>query len=99
MRPYLAQGAGRALEDANQLGQSLTLPGLTMAARLNRYAQARWHRNAQVQRRSVRNGVIFHARGPLRWARNLALGVLGERLIDLPWLYGGGASGGPARSL
>jgi salicylate hydroxylase len=23
----------------------------------------------------------------VRWGRDLALGLLGERLLDLPWLY------------
>ena len=35
------------------------------------------------------NGQIFHASGPLRWGRDAAMGVLGERLLDQPWLYRG----------
>jgi salicylate hydroxylase len=42
-----------------------------------------------VQRRSRRNGTVFHARGPLRWARNTAMALLGERLLDNAWLYRG----------
>jgi salicylate hydroxylase len=42
-----------------------------------------------VQRRSLRNGTIFHASGPLRLGRDLALRSLGARIMDLPWLYGG----------
>jgi salicylate hydroxylase len=41
-----------------------------------------------VQARSRRNGQIFHLAGPLQWARNAALGLMGHRLMDLPWLYG-----------
>jgi salicylate hydroxylase len=41
-----------------------------------------------VQRRSQRNGQIFHAVGAVRWARDVALRALGERIVDLPWLYG-----------
>ena len=54
-----------------------------------RYAQTRWQRNARVQARSQRNGTIFHASGALRLARNAAMAVLGESLMDNPWLYSG----------
>lgn len=88
MLPYLAQGAGMAIEDAQALGQALAEGGATPAA-LARYAQARWQRNARVQARALRNARIFHASGPARWGRDLAMRALGERLLDLPWLYGG----------
>lgn len=92
MRPYLAQGAGMALEDAAALQQVLsTCDGgvLDVATSLRRYAQDRWQRCARVQARSRRNGWIFHASGPLRLARNLAMRAGGEPMLDLPWLYGG----------
>ncbi len=92
MRPYLAQGAAMALEDADELGRSLRLVTdriTDVPQALQRYAQARWQRVAQVQRRSLRNGTIFHASGPLRLGRDLALRSLGARIMDLPWLYGG----------
>ena len=88
MLPYLAQGAGMAIEDAQALGQALTQDGATPSA-LAHYAQARWQRNARVQRRALRNAWIFHASGPTRWGRDLAMRALGERLLDIPWLYGG----------
>ena len=88
MLPYLAQGAGMAIEDAQALGQALAQGGVTPAA-LAHYAQARWQRNARVQRRALRNGRIFPASGPVRWGRDLAMRALGERLLDIPWLYGG----------
>jgi len=50
----------------------------------------RWQRNAKVQARSVRNGEIFHATGPKRWGRDMAMALLGERVLDVPWLYRGG---------
>ena len=91
MRPYLAQGAGMAIEDAAELGRLFQQsPALPMAELAARYAQARWQRNRRVQQRSRRNGSIFHASGPVRMARDAALRLLGERLIDLPWLYRGG---------
>ena len=89
MRPYLAQGAGMAIEDATELGSVLgaATPASAPAA-LQRYAANRWHRNARVQARALRNGQIFHAQGPMRWGRDVALKLLGEQLLDMPWLYG-----------
>ncbi len=96
MRPYLAQGAGMAIEDAAELGQLLALaPDVAqdVPAVLARYAERRWRRNARVQARALRNGQIFHAQGLLRWGRDASLKLLGEKLLDMPWLYGAG----PAR--
>ncbi len=87
MLPYLAQGAGMAIEDAQALAQQLARGG-DAAQALQRYAQDRWARNAQVQARAQRNGRIFHASGSLAWARNVALRLTGGRLMDQPWLYG-----------
>jgi len=90
MRPYLAQGAAMALEDAWTLGRLLDGVGAPdWTATLARYAALRWARNARVQQRSRRNGTVFHASGPLRWARNTAMAALGERLLDNAWLYDG----------
>jgi salicylate hydroxylase len=89
MRPYLAQGAGMAIEDAAELAhQWSALPNQDVAQRFAAFAQARWRRNARVQARAIRNGEIFHATGPLQWARDVGLRALGERLMDVPWLYG-----------
>ncbi len=91
MRPYLAQGAGMAIEDAAELGRSLaTVPhgGADVPGALHGYALKRWQRCAYVQARAERNGRIFHATGAVRWGRDLALRMLGERLLDQPWLYG-----------
>ena len=88
MRPYLAQGAGMAIEDAQVLAQCWIGPG-SVAERVQRYATQRWPRNAQVQARAIRNGRIFHAHGPVSWGRNLAMGVLGAKVMDVPWLYRG----------
>ncbi len=87
MRPYLAQGAAMALEDAAMLGRCLAAGGGDVPQALQAYAQARWQRNARVQEKSRRNGIIFHAQGPLRWGRDAAMRVGGERLLDTPWLY------------
>lgn len=92
MRPYLAQGAGMAIEDAAELGRQLAQADrvLDVPTLLQRYALNRCERVARVQARSIRNGRIFHLGGAAAWARDAALRVGGERLLDLPWLYGGG---------
>jgi salicylate hydroxylase len=89
MRPYLAQGAGMAIEDAAELGHQRTaLAHQDVSQQFAAFAQARWQRNAHVQARAIRNGEIFHARGPIQWARDVSLRTLGEKLMDMPWLYG-----------
>ena len=89
MRPYLAQGAGMAIEDAAELERVMSSqPGVdNVPTALGQFAHARWQRNARVQARSIRNGEIFHASGLVRWGRDVSLGLLGKRLLDLPWLY------------
>ena len=92
MLPYLAQGAGMAIEDAAELGRILAAQPQGAPAGpegLREYAAHRWHRNARVQARAIRNGEIFHATGPTRWGRDVAMKLLGEKLLDMPWLYGG----------
>jgi salicylate hydroxylase len=89
MLPYLAQGAGMAIEDAYVLAAQLTdATPANVPVRLQQFAQARWQRNARVQTRAVRNGQIFHATGPMRMARDIGLRLMGARLMDVPWLYG-----------
>jgi salicylate hydroxylase len=89
MLPYLAQGAGMAIEDAQSLAMHWQRTELSVEERLQQYAQARWQRVARVQQRARRNGVIFHADGLLRFERDAALKLGGSRLMDMPWLYGG----------
>ena len=93
LRPYLAQGAAMALEDAWTLGrlasEESARPADTWPRLFQRFAQTRWRRNARVQQRSERNGTIFHASGLLRLGRNAAMATLGEGLLDNPWLYSG----------
>ena len=89
MLPYLAQGAGMAIEDGVALAEALDGCGAEeVPRRLAHYADGRWERNAQVQARARRNGEIFHATGLLRLGRDAALRMLGPRLLDVPWLYG-----------
>lgn len=102
MVPYLAQGAAMAIEDAATLAKVLATGGvfaagsadnavLTRVPKLIKdYADQRWQRNARVQARALQNGQIYHLTGPMRLGRDLAMRVLGQRLLDQPWLYGGG---------
>lgn len=89
MLPYLAQGAGMAIEDAQTLAQALCVEGLPVVDALQNYANRRWQRNARVQARAIRNGQVFHATGLIRFGRDAALKLLGERLLDVNWLYQG----------
>lgn len=92
MLPYMAQGAGMAIEDAAELGNLLTMTSaaaLDVPLALSRYALNRWQRVARVQARSLRNGRIFHATGAVRAGRDLSLRLLGPRVLDVPWLYRG----------
>ncbi|MBT2333805.1 FAD-dependent monooxygenase [Variovorax paradoxus] len=90
MVPYLAQGAGMAIEDAVALAEALgNGTAADVPAAFARYAEARWQRNALVQAKARRNGQIFHATGAVRIGRDLAMRTLGARLLDQPWLYAG----------
>ena len=93
MLPYLAQGAGMAIEDADALAvQLLGATPENAPKRLQLFALARWQRNARVQARAVRNGKIFHATGAMRVSRDMGLRLIGPRLMDVPWLYGYGCN-------
>lgn len=86
MRPYMAQGAAMALEDAITLAKCLAAARHEPNEAFARYAQLRWARNARVQRKAAMNGVIFHLPAPLSWARDAALAVR-PKLMDVPWLF------------
>jgi salicylate hydroxylase len=89
MLPYLAQGAGMAIEDAGVLASHLSGANVQdVALKLQHFAHVRWQRNARVQARAIRNGQIFHATGAVRLGRDMGLRMMGARLMDVPWLYG-----------
>jgi salicylate hydroxylase len=88
MLPYLAQGAGMAIEDARQLELDLQHASVhSVPSALQAFAQARWRRNARVQHKAASNGQIFHAKGAAQWGRDTGLRLLGAQLMDMPWLY------------
>jgi len=77
-----------ALEDSGCLARELSRPGLSVAQAVQAYANARWQRNARVQKRAARNGVWFHSTGLRAGIRDLGMRALGARALDMPWLYG-----------
>jgi len=89
MLPYLAQGAGMAIEDAEVLAFQWQRTKLSVEQRLLAYAQARWQRVAKVQAKARRNAQVFHASGAVAWGRNAAMRWGGAAVMDMPWLYAG----------
>jgi len=89
MLPFLAQGAGMAIEDAavlaDMLGKYLDNP----ADALRGYEGARRHRTARAQEASRKQGKIYSMSGPEALVRNLGMRLLGgERLLARQdWLY------------
>jgi salicylate hydroxylase len=87
MLPFLAQGAGAALEDAVALSRHLKRRG-DVAAALRAYEAERMPRTARLQRAARFNGRIYHAAGMLRWARDLKLRWDAEKIVDRHgWIY------------
>jgi salicylate hydroxylase len=89
MLPFLAQGAGMAIEDAavlaDMLGKYLDDPCDALRA----YEGARHHRAARAQQASRRQGRIYGLSGPEAFVRNLAMRAMGgEKLrARYDWLY------------
>jgi salicylate hydroxylase len=89
MLPFLAQGAGMAIEDAavvaDMLGKYIDDPSDALRA----YEGARWHRTARAQQFSRRQGRIYGLTGPEALIRNLAMRAMGgEKLrARYDWLY------------
>jgi salicylate hydroxylase len=89
MLPFLAQGAGMAIEDAAvvaaMLGKYLDNPVDALRA----YEHARRHRTARAQQASAKQAKIYGKTGPEALIRNLGMKVLGgERLRRrYDWLY------------
>lgn len=90
--PYLAQGAGLAIEDAGVLALEVAR-ATSVADALAAYQAARVPRARKVVRAAHKNGRLYHAGGLARGVRNAGFGVLNrvapghvERRFD--WLYG-----------
>lgn len=90
MTPYAAQGAAMAIEDAFLLARLCAeFRGDTPAA-LRRYEVLRRPRVQDVITRGTFNKFVWHASGPVAWARDLILQSRSDDGIasDLDWLYG-----------
>jgi salicylate hydroxylase len=90
MLPYLAQGACMAIEDAVVLADQIAGHRDDLPAALRSYETMRFARTASVQRAARETGVINHATGAAREARNAFLA--GRRADDyesMAWLFGG----------
>jgi salicylate hydroxylase len=89
MFPFLAQGAGMAIEDAAVAAQCLarTLDDPTGALRI--YAAIRRARTRKVQRMAARTGTIYHLAGPWGWLRDRVMRAMGgPRLLQhYDWIY------------
>jgi salicylate hydroxylase len=83
--PFLAQGAGMAIEDARVLANCLGAHEEIDEA-LARYELLRRGRTARIQEESRRNAAVFHYGGLAAWARNRALRRAGRDRLD--WLHG-----------
>jgi 2-polyprenyl-6-methoxyphenol hydroxylase-like FAD-dependent oxidoreductase len=89
MLPFLAQGAGMAIEDAAVLAHFLGHFRDDPADALRGYEGARRLRTERAQQMSRRQGRVYGLSGPEALMRNLAMRALGgERLLARQdWLY------------
>jgi len=88
MVPFLAQGAGQAIEDAGALARCLE-GAADIPAALAAYSASRALRAGRVQRDALSQARIYHMSGPLALARDLTMRALGpERLLQrYDWIY------------
>jgi 2-polyprenyl-6-methoxyphenol hydroxylase-like FAD-dependent oxidoreductase len=89
MLPFLAQGAGMAIEDAAVLADMLASYLDDPADALRGYEGARRHRIARAQATSRKQGKIYGLSGPEALVRDIGMRLLGgERLLARQdWLY------------
>ncbi len=89
MLPFLAQGAGMAIEDAAVLASMLAKYIDDPADALRAYEGARRHRTARAQNASAKQAKIYGKTGPEALIRNLVMKAMGgEKLrARYDWLY------------
>ena len=89
MLPFLAQGAGMAIEDAAVLADSLGKNMDDPASALREYEATRRKRTKHAQQASRRQAKIYGLTGPEALVRNLSMRLIGgERLRErYDWLY------------
>lgn len=94
MMPFSAQGAAMAIEDAFELAGHVS-GSLPLAEALVRFETVRKARAARVRHRGAFNKFVYHARGPVRFGRDVVLSLRSPQSLaaDLDWLYGYRAEG------
>ena len=94
LTPHAAQGAAMAIEDACALAACFEASNQDIERTIGRFEALRQRRVARVRRRGDFNKFTYHARGPVRFGRDLVLTMRApEKLAhDLDWLYGHDAS-------
>jgi salicylate hydroxylase len=90
MSPFMAQGAAMAIEDAYVLANLICNSGQAVSQGLQQYEKRRKARVDKVRTRAMTNRIAYHAKGPIRAARNLVLTLKSPESLcrDLNWLYG-----------
>ncbi|WP_349958189.1 FAD-dependent monooxygenase [Rhizobium sp. ZPR3] len=93
MMPFAAQGAAMAIEDAFELAGMLS--GRSPAEAFELYEKHRAPRIARLRQRAAFNQFAYHARGPIRLARDLVLSLRPPQSLaaDMDWIYGYSAVG------
>ena len=86
--PYLAQGAAMALEDAYVLSNT-PLNTNDIPSAFQDFSRLRFKRTSAIQKKSRQLGKIYHAKGALRLARNIALKATPQRKFtgQFSWIY------------
>jgi salicylate hydroxylase len=89
MLPFLAQGAGMAIEDAAVLAACMKAHAGAPEAGLRAYEKARRARTERAQQTSRNQGKLYGQTGPQALIRNLGMRLLGgEKLLSrYDWLY------------
>ena len=89
MVPFVAQGAGMAIEDAVVLAKCLADAPADIPAALKRYESLRMPRVTRVQRTAHQTGGIYHFSGPMALARDTTMQLLGgaRLLARQDWIY------------
>lgn len=89
MLPFAAQGAGMAIEDAAVIAKCLESSPTNPTVAFAQYAGLRGPRVTRVQRTARKNGQTYHLGGPVGFARDQVIRVLGgSRLLSQQdWIY------------
>lgn len=92
MLPFIAQGAGAALEDAEALARHVKRNSEIDGA-FRAYERERQARTTRLQNAARFSGRMYHVGGVIRRLRDFKLGWSGDRLIEeKSWIYRYGAN-------